>query len=181
MFLFLSRCPSLVPCAAAAALPHIRAFTGFFSGSVLPSCVLWFWLWLPLRQHVYWTENSCPDGPRMNTARPSSDLMMSSPQLPSSPMQEHNSGHFISKSRLKKGCGTVSRDIKIPAGMQFEKTRAYLFVVNRNELIRQIWLTCICIPKCQCTNYHFLPNTLSVSTYRTQTAMSTFLSAQSTV
>lgn len=158
-------------CAAAAALWHIGAFTDLCSGSVLPSCVLWFWLRLRLRQHGYLTENSCPDGPRMNTACPSSDLMMSSPQLPNSPMQEDNSGHFISKSILKKGWwmeGMVRKDIKIPAEIQFEKTHAYLFVVNRNELIRQIWLTCICIPKCQCTNYHFLLSTLSISTYKYQ-------------
>lgn len=51
-------------------------------------------------------------------------------------MQEDDSGHFGSESVLKKGCGMVSEDTKLPAETQLVKTRAYLFVVNRNELIR---------------------------------------------
>lgn len=163
-FFLLPSCSSSVS-SAAAALWQIRASTGcwaagLLSDSPLPGCVLWFWSWLLLRLHVYVTENSSPDGASVNTACPSSDLMMVSLRHPSSPTQEDNSGHLTSESMLKKGCGRASKHIKIPAEIQFERweisTQIHLLVINRNELFRQIWLTCVRIPKFQRTNDHFL-------------------------
>lgn len=162
----ISLCFLLPSCSAGAgARGHIRPCSGgwapgLLSGSLLPGCVLWFWSWLLLRLHVYLTENSCPDGASVNTARPSSDLMMVSSRQPSSPRQEDNSGHLTSESMLKKGCGRACKHIKIPAEIQFERweimSQIHLLVISRNELFREIWLSCICIPKFQCTNYHFL-------------------------
>lgn len=74
------------------------------SGLQAKSLTLWSLFWHWLRLQVYSTENSSPEGDSINTARPSSDLMMISLPGPRSTSQEGDSGHFTSKWRLQRGC-----------------------------------------------------------------------------